>query len=90
MDTELIEKLAERIDALVADRARLREELEKLREEETLRGHDLESELAEARAEAEAARADLEAVRREAQEREGRIQAATARVQSLIERLSQD
>jgi len=90
MDTELLEQLGQRIDTLIADRLRLRREVERLQAEAGNRGFELEAELAQAKAETEAARADLEAARAEIQERDGRIQAATTRVQALVERLQQD
>lgn len=87
MDTELIERLAERIDALIAERNQLRQEVERLQAEAGSHSLSLEQELKDARAEAEAARADLQLAREEVQERESRIQSATSRVQGLLDRL---
>ena len=87
MDQDLFDQLAQRIDALVADRNRLKTELEQLKADGGAKNQELELELEAARADAEGARTELQAARAEIQEREARIQAATSRVQSLIERL---
>jgi chromosome segregation ATPase len=89
MDIDLLDQLASRIDFLVSDRARLKEELDRIQFEGLNRTRELEEELTLVRSEYDATRADLEQARTEIQERDSRLQAATSKVQGLLERLMQ-